>query len=145
MADIPLPGQDSIAAQAEMFRRAEMIGLSVAVLAARSPLKLPTLKGWKNGTAMPAWALFALGEAGVPDHILSVVSAPFARAIYTVEDGEGDLDSAAIAASEYVMEHARARHPASPGGIAIVHTERAVLEPLGQRACAAMQRARAAA
>lgn len=142
MADVPLPGQDSIEAQREMFRLAEKeCGLSLSVIAARSPLKLPTLKGWRNGAAMPAWAVGALGDAGVPDHLLSLVLAPFGKHVGSDEDGEGDLDTAALDAGEAQQAVQRARHPAGPGGVAIVPQEKAEIIPLVRRAVGSGRRA----
>lgn len=142
MADLSIPAQDSVDAQAELFRRAAKKGLTLAVLHQRDKnLKVSTMRGWATGaTAMPAWAIGALGEAGVPDHLLTLVTEPFARCVVTAEDGDGDLDTAAIEASDFAGEVARARHPQSPGGLAIVPQERALIEPKRQRACAAMRR-----
>ena len=143
MADLSLPARDSVAAQKELFRRAGQKGLSLIVLSKRDDcLKLSTLRGWASGaTAMPAWAIGALGEAGVPDHLLSLVTEPWRRCIVTEIDGDGDLDTAAIEANDFAGEVARARHPQSPGGIAIVPQEAAIILPKAQRACAAIRRA----
>jgi hypothetical protein len=131
MAEIPLPGRDSVDAQAELFRRAQKeCGLSIAVLTKRSPLKLSTLKGWRDGAAMPAWALGALADAGVPDHLLSLLLEPFGRHVGTNADDDDDLDALAEDAGEFSHEYARARHPNSPGGVAIVPQERGILIPL---------------
>lgn len=144
MADLSLPARDSVAAQHELFRRADFEhGLSLRVIAARSPIPYNTLRGWQNGTAMPAWAIGALGEAGVPDELLSLVTQPFGRCVVTEEGGDGDLDTAAIDAGEFVSSVQRARHPASPGGVAIVPQEVAAILPLKQRATASMRRAAA--
>lgn len=142
MANLSLPARDSIAAQHELFRRADREeGLSLRAIAARSPIPLATLKGWKDGAAMPAWAIGALGDAGVPDHLLSLITAPWGRCVVTEEDGEGDLDTAAIEANDFAAEVLRARNPKSPGGIAIVPQEVALIQPKRQRAVAAMRRA----
>lgn len=110
MADVPLPGRDSIEAQRDLFRRAEHeCGLSIAVLAQRSPLAISTMKGWREGAAMPAWALGALGEAGVPDHLLSLVVAPFGRRVETDEVSDGDLDELSREGAHFIAEHADAR------------------------------------
>lgn len=134
MSDVPLPGRDSVAAQAEMFRRAEAEhGLSIAAIAARSPLSASTMKGWRTGAAMPAWALGALSTAGVPDDLLSLVFAPFGGHYGTNAPDDGDLDALAEDAGEFSHEYARARHPNSPGGVQIVPQERGVLIPLAGR------------
>lgn len=110
MADIPLPGRDSIEAQREMFRLAEKeCGLSIPVIAARSPLHLGTLKGWRDGAAMPLWAAGALGEAGVPDHLLSMLLAPFARHVGTDETNDGDLDALGREAAHFVADELDAK------------------------------------
>lgn len=144
MSDLSIPARDSVAAQKELFRRAATEeALTIAVLSKRDKhLKVATLRGWANGAAaMPAWALGALGEAGVPDHLLSLVSEPFARCIVTEEDGDGDLDEAATEALDFAGSVQRARRPDSPGGVAIVPQEVAVIMPKRQRAVAALRRA----
>jgi hypothetical protein len=120
-----------------MFRRAEAEeGLSLRVLSKRSPIPYTTLKGWRDGAAMPAWALGALGEAGIPNEILSLVLEPFRRHVGTDEEGESDFDDAALAANDLSTAVQRARHPKSPGGVAIIHTERAEIIPIARRAAA---------
>lgn len=110
MADVPLPGRDSISAQREMFRLAEKeCGLSLRAIAAKSPLKLPTLKGWRDGAAMPAWALGALADAGIPDHLLSLVLEPFGRLVLTDDRDDGDLDALGREGAHYLAEHADAK------------------------------------
>lgn len=141
MADIPLPGRDSVDAQREMFREAAKLGLTIEVLAKRSPLKTSTMKGWRDGAAMPLWAAGALGAAGVPDELLSPLLAPFGKHIGTDEDGDGDLDTAGLDAGDVAHEIARARHPNSPGGIAIVPQERAAIVPLLHRSAASSRKA----
>lgn len=139
MADVPLPGRDSIDAQRDMFRLAARdYGLTLAAIAARSPLKLPTLKGWNNGAAMPAWAIGALGEAGVPDHLLSLVLAPFGRHVGTDEQGDGDLDALSREAAHFNAEHLDA---ISDGNISLI--ERARLQERAQRVAAAARKAAA--
>lgn len=146
MGNLSLPARDSVLAQRELFRRAAADeGLTLAVLGQRDKhLKVTTLRGWASGeTAMPAWSLGALGEAGVPEHLLSLVTEPFARHIGLDEDGEGDLDTAADEALEFAHSVQRARSPKSPGGVAIVPQESIAIFPLGKRACASIRRAAA--
>lgn len=142
MADLSLPARDSVAAQSELFRRAASEQqLTIAAIASRSGIAPATLKGWKDGAAMPAWAIGALGSAGVADELLSLITSPWNRCVVTEEGGDGDLDTAAIEAADFVGEVARARSPNSPGGVAIVPQEAAIIHPKRQRACAAMRRA----
>lgn len=146
MAEFSAPGQDCVAAQYELFRRAESeFSLSIAVLATRNKqLKTSTMKAWKRGAAMPVTALGELKIAGVPDHLLTLLFAPYAAAFVSEpDDSEGDLDTAATEALEFVSEVQKARHPNSPGGLAIVPQEKALIEPKRQRAAAAIRRAAA--
>lgn len=124
LADIPLPGQNSIEAQAEMFRLAKRdYGLTLRVIAENSPLKLSTLKGWCSGSAMPAWAIGALGEAGVPDHLLSLVYKPFGRHVGTT-DAEACVDRIGELAIQLAQLVMKARDPNGPGQSAVVPQER---------------------
>lgn len=124
-----LPGQDSVAAQRELFRLAEAeCGLSIRAIAARSPLPVSTLKGWREGNAMPAWALGALGEAGVPDHLLSLVLEPFGRHVGTDESDDGDLDHLGRESAHYLAEHADAK----ADGV-VTHIEKAKLKGRARR------------
>lgn len=143
MGNLSPPARDSVAAQAEMFRRAKQeFGLSIPVLAKLTPIPKTTMEGWEKETAMPAWAIGALGEAGVPDHLLSLITAPWQRCVVTEEDGEdGDLDTAALAANDFAATVLGARSPKSPGGVAIVPQEAAIIHPKRQRAVALMRRA----
>jgi len=46
---------------------------------------------------------------------------------------ETDVDDAAVAALEYALEWARARHPASSSGTRIDHTEKPTVAQAGRR------------
>lgn len=129
-----------------MFRFAEQDhGLSLRILHLRTDISLSTLKGWRDGSAMPAWAMGKLGkQGGIPDHLLSLVLEAFERHVGTDEDGEGDLDTAALDASEFAQAVQRARHPSSPGGVAIVPQERIVILPCARKSVASARRAVAA-
>lgn len=139
MAELSTRARNSVALQQEMFRLAERdYGLTVAVLARSSGVSPSTIKGWRDGAAMPAWAL---GELALPDDLASLILAPFAKHVGTDEDGEGDLDTAALDAGEAQQAVQRARHPQSPGGVAIVPQERAEIIPLLRRSVASGRRA----
>src|SRR4051812_3030773 len=120
MTDLSLPGRDSVDAQTELFRRAaQEESLTIPVLHQRNKhLKTSTMKGWAAGACMPAYAIGELRQAGVPEHLLSLVLEPYSMHVGDDEDGEGDLDTAADEAIEFAHEVQRARSPKSPGGIA---------------------------
>jgi hypothetical protein len=142
MADLSIPARNSVAAQQEMFRLAQKeCGLSMRAISEISGISFSTLKGWRDGSAMPAWAIGELGEAGVPDHLLSMVTAPWRRSVLTDEETDADLDDAAEAADEFATSVRRARSPKSPGGTAIVPQERAEIIPIGRRARAKLVKA----
>lgn len=64
------------------------------------------------------------------------------QAAYDLPDGgEDDLDNAALDASEAAHAVQRARHPASPGGTAIVSEERAEIIPLMRKTAGSVMRA----
>lgn len=147
MADLCTFARNSVAAQADLFRYAERDhGITLRILHLRTDIPLSTLKGWKDGAAMPAWALGKLGKEGeVPDHLLSLILEPFTRHVGTDEEGEGDLDTAALDSSEFAQAVQRARHPLSPGGVAIIPQERAAIIPIARRSSSSARRAAGAA
>lgn len=107
MADLSQLARNSIALQYEMFRLAEHEhGLSLAILAKTRGIAPSTLKGWRDGAAMPAWAL---GELRLPDDVVSIILAPFARHVGTDEPGAGDLDELACEAAGLVSEYVEAK------------------------------------
>lgn len=139
MADIPLPGRNSIEVQADLFRLAKRdYGLSLEVIAANSPLKLGTLKGWQAGAAMPAWAIGALGTAGVPDHLLSMLLEPFGKHVGTDESDDGDLDALGREGAHFLAEKA----DAEADGV-VTHIERAGLKNRARRIAGVARRAAA--
>jgi len=107
MADISQLARNSVALQAEMFRLAEHEhGLSLAVLARTRPIPYSTLKGWKDGAAMPAWAL---GELRLPDDVASIVLTPFSKHVGTDEPGTGGLEDLACEAAAFTSEYVEAK------------------------------------
>lgn len=134
MADLSPQARNSVALQKEMFRLAEHEhGLSLAVLARTRKIALSTLKGWNTIAAMPAWALGALD---LPDDLASLVLQPYGKHVGTDEhDGEPDFDALGLEALGLGSEVAAARSPASPGGIAIVHSEVALIRQRARRVC----------
>lgn len=143
MSDLCQSARNSVSMQGEMFRLAARDhGLSIKLLCLKTGIPKTTLEGWSKGTVMPAWALFKLGkEGGIPDELLSLIAEPFERHVGTDESGDGDLDTAALDAGELHQAVSRARHPASPGGTAIVPQEVAAITPILRRSVASARRA----
>lgn len=141
MADLSQKARNSVALQKEMFRLAERDhGLSIAVLAKTRDLSVSTLKGWREGSAMPAWAL---GELDLPDDLVSLVMQPFKRAVVSLtDDGDevADFDNLGLEALGLAGEVAAARSPNSPGGIQIVHSEVAMIRDRARPLCAKLRR-----
>ena len=135
--------RNSVMAQERMFRLAERdYGLSVKALHLESGIPVNTLSGWKNGTTMPAWALGALGKAGVPDYLLSLVLNPFSRHVGTDDDGDGALDCLGRETAGFTSDYLEAKSPDSEGGDKITPREAA---RLAERAMKVACRARAVA
>lgn len=143
MADLTIAARNSKANQIELFRRAKTEeGLDIPTLLDNYPFKESTLREWSKGlAAMPAWSLGALGKAGVPEHLLSLVLEPFHRHVGKDPDGEGDFDEAADDADELAAEVRKARSLKSPGGSAIVPQEKARIIPLLRKSAASSRRA----
>jgi|GEM_PF-3314115 hypothetical protein len=132
MSDVTQIGRDSVEQQAELFRIAEhRYGLKIGMIAEKSGISLSTLKGWRSGAAMPAWALGALGGVGVPDHVLSLVTLPGRKAVHST--GDVDLDDLAVACGEFSAAYGQARTPNSEASIHLGHVEKANLEALAAK------------
>ena len=132
MSDAPTIGRDSIDQQAELFRLAESrYGLKISEIASRTNIPLPTLKGWRRGAAMPAWGLFALKKAGVPDELLSLVSLPFGCSV--TSRTEIDIEELCEIAAELDQMYTDSRRPSSEAGINIGHTESRRLQEIAEK------------
>lgn len=142
MADLSQKARNSVSLQREMFRLAEFEhGLSVAVLARTAGISLSTIKGWRDGAAMPAWAL---GELGIPDDLTSLVLQPYARFVVTdPNNGDEDFDGLGLEANGLAGEVQQSRHPQSPGGVNIVPMERAKIKHRARSLCAKARQAAA--
>ena len=120
--------RDSVQAQERLFRLAERDhGLSIKALHLETKIPATTLQGWKSGTTMPAWAIGALGAAGVPDHLLSLVLHPYARHVGTDTSGEGALEDLVRETAGFTNDYLQATDPKSPGGPNVVPIEKAKL------------------
>ncbi len=127
--------RNAVTAQERLFRLAERDhGLSLAVLNLETGIPKQTLRDWKAGTTMPAWALFALGAGGVPDYLLSLVANPFGKFVGSDQNGDGAFHEAATEASGFSQEYLTATAPESEGGTAITPREAAKLSERAARA-----------
>lgn len=132
MSDVAMIGRDSVEQQAELFRLAEhRYGLKISLIAERSGISLSTLKGWRGGAAMPAWAIGALGSVGVPDTLLSLVTLPGGKVVHS--SGEVDLDQLAIECGAFSAKYGAARTPGSEAQINLGHVEIAELNELAAK------------
>lgn len=104
MAELDAAARNSVALQREMFRLAEAEhGLSVAVLARTRGLSPSTVKGWRDGSAMPAWAIGALR---LPDDLTSLILSPYGKHVGSDEGGEEDtVDALARETAGYTAEY----------------------------------------
>lgn len=145
MSDLSQKARNSVELQRELFRLADAEhGLSIAVLSRTRKIPVSTLKGWREGAAMPAWAL---GELALPDDLVSLVLSPFARAIVSVSDeGEGavDFDHLGLESLGLGTTVAQARSEDSPGGTNIVHIEREQIRQKARPLCAKLRAVSAA-
>lgn len=127
MSDAKFIGRDSVAQQTELFRLAEArFGLTIAKISDATGISVSTLKGWRGGAAMPAWALGALGDAGIPDHLLSLITLTNGKVIHS--SGRLDLDDLAVECGEFTRMYAEARTPSSEAQIQLGHRETAALQ-----------------
>jgi len=112
------------AGQLAMFRLAERDhGLTLKILALETGIPHGTLRSYAQGTAMPVSALVKLTRA-IPNELTSLMLDPGGKAVSDADAEETDLDDAAIAALEYALRWAKSRHPDSPSGVKIDHTEK---------------------
>lgn len=107
MADLSREARNSVALQREVFRLAEHEhGLSIAILARTRDIAVSTIKGWRDGSVMPVWAI---GELRLPDDLTSMLLDPWSKHIGSNERDSGDLDALEVEASGVVHEIAKAK------------------------------------
>lgn len=129
--------QETKANQAELFRLAERdYGLTIAALATETGIPEKTLTSYNHSNIfarakMPLWVFIRLC-AVIPDDVTSVMVEPVGKVIRSTGGGD-DLDALATEAGDYAHEYSKARHPASPGGVAIVPQEAATLHDIRRR------------
>ena len=97
--------QNFINLQADVLRLADRDhGLSIKRLAMLTEIPATTLVTWKNGTAMPAWAMVELARF-IPDDLMSLMTEPAGKFVGTLtDDGGGCLDSLGREAAGYTAE-----------------------------------------
>lgn len=114
--------------QREIFRLAcRDLQLQLKQIADLSGIPYPSVKCYAAGEAqMPITAIKRLLSIDGFAPLLSRLFMPEGFSLVTADEGI-DHDGLAADAIEYVGEHAKARHPASPGGVEIVPVEEAAL------------------
>lgn len=94
----------TIEAQRRFFRIAKRDhGLSRKVLHIDTGIPLSTLKSWEADTAMTLSAFNRLARAGVPDHLLSLLTDPGEKHVCTNGDDD-DLDELASECAGFVAD-----------------------------------------
>jgi hypothetical protein len=137
MTDARGTEQETKAAQAELFRFAERdYGLTLATIEKEAKLGKGTLKPYNHSNIfarakMPLWVFVRLCTV-LPDE-LTIPCVEGAGKRITSIAGADDLDALATEAGDFAHEYGKARHPASPGGTAIVPQEAATLHDIRRR------------
>ncbi|WP_144036746.1 hypothetical protein [Sphingopyxis witflariensis] len=124
--------QDVLSNQERMLRLAERDhGLTAKVIAAETGIPVPTIQSWRRSPPVAmALADFVLVCRVIPDSLTSLCTEPSGKHVGTNGPEEGDLDAVASHAGDFAHEYQKARHPASPGGVAIVPQEAAKLHEI---------------
>lgn len=112
--------------QQTMFRKAAELGFSQKVIHADTGLSTSIIGQYARGeTAMSGPSILKVRRAIGP----ALVSILFDDGDYLVPGGaDMDYDTLAGGCIAFAAEHAKARHPASPGGVDIVDCERETLD-----------------
>jgi hypothetical protein len=137
MSDAHGTEQETKAAQKEMFRLAERdYGLTLATIESEAGLREGSLKPYNHSNIfarakMPLWVFVRLC-AVLPDELTSLCIGGAGKRIAADAAGD-DLDALATEAGDFAHEYGKARHPASPGGVAIVPQEAATLHEIKRR------------
>jgi hypothetical protein len=127
--------QEALRQQERMFRLAERdYGLSRRAISLETGIPVPTLKSWAHDTVLPLSGLRKLVRV-IPDDLTSLLFTGTDKCIAPIVGDDGALDALAGSASELVVEHLRARHPDSPGGVHIVPQEAEKIKSIGRRVC----------
>lgn len=125
--------QDVLSNQERMLRLAERdFGITTKVIVAETGIPLSTVQSWRRANLPVGMSLgdFVLVCRVIPDSLTSLCTEPSGKHVGTNGPEEGDLDAVASHAGEFAHEYQKARHPASPGGVAIVPSEAANLHDI---------------
>jgi hypothetical protein len=101
--------QETLAAQAEMFRVAERdYGLTIAALAKETGIPESTLKSYNSSNIfarakMPLWVFVQLCTV-IPDDVLSVALEPAGKCVLPLLPDDNDLDKLAAEAAGLVAD-----------------------------------------
>lgn len=125
--------QHVLALQADMFRLARRdYALTFKRLSLLSGIPSGTLESWAKGTAMPVYGLVRL-LPHIPDDISSLLVEPAGKHIGTDEEAPNAVHDLHNDSAEFCLEATKATHPASPGGVNIVPSERSKLRDISRR------------
>src|SRR3546814_7540771 len=97
-------------------------GITRQVLNLETGIAISTLRSYEEGTSMPVSALVKMARV-IPNELLSLMLDVGGKVIADAEPDETDLDDLARAAVDVLQKYVAARHPESPGGVRIVHSE----------------------
>jgi DNA-binding transcriptional regulator YiaG len=104
-------------------------GFSRKILASHMEVSVSTVRSWEEGASMPVHAFVKLARVPkFPNELLSLMLEPADRVVADAEEDESDLDDLALSALDVLVQYVAARHPDSPSGIKIDHTERGAIK-----------------
>lgn len=113
-------------AQVRFFDLADRkFGFTPKIIALETDIPASTLKGWIAGTSAMSLDGFIkiIAIKGFPNQLASLILAPAGKMAVDDEAEETDIDDLVIRSLELALAHVKARHPDSPGGVRIVHSE----------------------
>ena len=125
---------DVLSAQEAMLRLAARDhGLTAKRLHAETKIPLSTVQSWSRATAPACMSLadFVAVCRVIPNDLTALCFEPAGKTI--ADCAATDLDELATHAGDFAHEYQKARHPASPGGTAIVPQEAASLHDIRRR------------
>jgi hypothetical protein len=127
---------DVLEQQEAMLRLAERDhGITAKRLALETGIPLSTVQSWRRACAPAGMSMadFVAVSRVIPDELTSLCFEPAEKRLTPVGEGHSDIDALALLAIEFAAAYGNARHPGSPGGVEIVHTEAAKLHDIRRR------------